>query len=221
MSARVILLTGPSGSGKTSLLRRVGARRLTLDDFYRDGDEPGMPMLDGTLSGAGGATRPEAMSAVDWDDPRSWDGARAMSAIRELCTHGRALLPVYSISDNATVDYVTLNLGEASVFVAEGIFAADLVEPCRKAGLLTDALALHRPCLVTWWLRLRRDLAEQRKPVHVALTRGVRLAWHERRLVHDWIAKGCRLVDVAQCEATIAEHIGSTAVPGNRADGVF
>jgi len=41
MCAQVILLTGPSGSGKTSLLRRVGAHRLRLDDFYRDGDEPG------------------------------------------------------------------------------------------------------------------------------------------------------------------------------------
>ena len=51
MKARVILLTGPSGSGKTSLLRRVGARRLKLDDFYRDGDEPGMPLLDGRVSG--------------------------------------------------------------------------------------------------------------------------------------------------------------------------
>ena len=40
MCAQVILLTGPSGSGKTSLLRRVGAHRLRLDDFYRDGDEP-------------------------------------------------------------------------------------------------------------------------------------------------------------------------------------
>ena len=41
MNACVILLAGPSGSGKTSLLRRVGAKRLKLDDFYRDGDEAG------------------------------------------------------------------------------------------------------------------------------------------------------------------------------------
>ena len=51
MCAQVILLTGPSGSGKTSLLRRVGAHRLRLDDLYRDGDEPGMPLLDGTFAG--------------------------------------------------------------------------------------------------------------------------------------------------------------------------
>lgn len=221
VNAHVILLTGPSGSGKTSLLRRVGARRLKLDDFYRDGDEPGMPLLDGTLTGSTGATRPQAMRAIDWDDPRSWDAARAMASIRELCNQGTALVPVYSIADNATVDYATLDLGEASVFVAEGIFAAELVKPCRDAGLLTDALVLSRPRVQTWWFRLRRDLAEHRKPIRVALTRGVRLACHERRAIAGWVAKGCRPVNRAQCEAAIAEHIGSTSVPGNRADGVF
>ena len=99
MNARVILLAGPSGSGKTSLLRRVGAKRLKLDDFYRDGDEAGMPLVGGGITG--GAGRQEAMSRIDWDHPDSWDAERAMRAILDLCAVGRTEVPVYSIPDNA------------------------------------------------------------------------------------------------------------------------
>lgn len=220
MSARVILLTGPSGSGKTSLLRRVGAQRLKLDDFYRDGAEPGMPLLDGTLSGPGGLSLDEAMSLVDWDDPASWDADRAMTAIRELCAQGRARVPVYSIPDNATVSHTVLDIDGASAFVAEGIFASELVGRCRAEGLLADALVLRRPRIQTWWFRLRRDIAERRKPPHVLLTRGLRLALAEPAKIRAWADQGCRVVSRSQCEAAIAEHIGSAAVPGNRADGV-
>lgn len=221
VSARVILLTGPSGSGKTSLLRCVGAKRLKLDDFYRDGDEPGMPLLDGGVSGEDGLGRDEAMSAIDWDHPTSWDAERAMVAIRELCREGRTRVPVYSIPDNATVDYSSLVIGTTEAFVAEGVFAAELVERCREEGLLADALVLKRPRPQTWWFRLRRDLAEHRKPVHVLLTRGLRLAHEEPGKIADWTGKGCRPVGRVQCEATIAEHIGSSSIPGNRADGVL
>lgn len=220
VKARVILLTGPSGSGKTSLLRRVGARRLKLDDFYRDGDEPGMPLLDGTRSGAAGATQSEAMAAVDWDHPASWDDERAMVAIRELCENGRTQVPVYSIPRNATVGSELLDIEDARAFVAEGIFAAELVERCRAEGLLADALVLRRPTVQTWWFRLRRDLAEHRKPVPVLLTRGVRLAREEPAKIRHWVEQGCRAVSRAQCEAVIGEHIGSPAVPSNHTDDV-
>ncbi|MDO4900780.1 ATP-binding protein [Actinomyces sp.] len=209
MSTRVILLTGPSGSGKTSLLRRIGARRLKLDDFYRDGDEPGMPLLDGSVSGADGVTRTEAQHAIDWDDPASWDADRAMAAILDLCSTGSTTVPVYSIQDNATVDYTTLDVDAAPVYVAEGVFAAELVDRCREAGVLADALVLCRPRLQTWWFRLRRDLAERRKPVHVLLRRGLRLAREEPAKIAGWTAKGCRPVDRAECEAAIAAHIGA------------
>ncbi|MBW3069270.1 ATP-binding protein [Actinomyces sp. 432] len=217
MSTRVILLAGPSGSGKTSLLRRCGARRLKLDDFYRDGDEPGMPLLDGGVSGAEGVTRAEAHSAIDWDNPASWDADRAMTAILDLCATGTATVPVYSIPDNATVDYTTLDVDALPAFVAEGVFAAELVDRCREAGVLADALVLRRPRLQTWWFRLRRDLAEHRKPVHVLLRRGLRLAREEPAKIAGWAAKGCRPVDRAECEATIARHLGAD-VQQSRAD---
>ncbi|VEG27905.1 ATP-binding protein [Actinomyces howellii] len=213
MSARVILLTGPSGSGKTSLLRAVGAQRLKLDDFYRDGDEPGMPLLDGTVSGARGASRQEAAGRVDWDDPRAWDAERAMAAITELCAQGTAQVPVYSIPDNATLGTTVLDIGTAPAFVAEGIFAAELIEPCRRAGLLADALVLRRPRIQTWWFRLRRDLAEHRKPVHVLLTRGLRLSRQEPAAIARWTSQGCQAVGRAECARRISAHIGSPAAP--------
>ena len=96
----------------------------------------------------------------------------------------------------------------------------------QNAGLLvrsseSRALVLNRPRLLTWWFRLRRDLAERRKPVHVLLLRGWRLARQEPRRIAAWERLGCRPVSRHQCEAAIAEHIGSTAVPGNRADGIL
>ena len=219
MNARVILLAGPSGSGKTSLLRRVGAKRLKLDDFYRDGDEAGMPLVGGGITG--GAGRQEAMSRIDWDHPDSWDAERAMRAILDLCAVGRTEVPVYSIPDNAAVGRAGLDIGRAHAFVAEGVFAAELIDRCRAEGVLAAALVLRRPRPATWWFRLRRDLAERRKPPAVLLRRGLRLALEEPERIQDWMERGCRAVSRRQCEAAIAEHIGSSAVPGNRADGVI
>ena len=219
MNARVILLAGPSGSGKTSLLRRVGAKRLKLDDFYRDGDEAGMPLVGGGITG--GAGRQEAMSRIDWDHPDSWDAERAMRAILDLCAVGRTEVPIYSIPDNAVVGRAGLDIGRAHAFVAEGVFAAELIDRCRAEGVLAAALVLRRPRPATWWFRLRRDLAERRKPPAVLLRRGLRLALEEPERIQDWMERGCRAVSRRQCEAAIAEHIGSSAVPGNRADGVI
>ena len=219
MNARVILLAGPSGSGKTSLLRRVGAKRLKLDDFYRDGDEAGMPLVGGGITG--GAGRQEAMSRIDWDHPDSWDAERAMRAILDLCAVGRTEVPIYSIPDNAVVGRAGLDIGRAHAFVAEGVFAAELIDRCRAEGVLAAALVLRRPRPATWWFRLRRDLAERRKPPAVLLRRGLRLALEEPERIQDWMERGCRAVSRRQCEAAIAEHIGSSAVPGNRADGVM
>ena len=219
MNARVILLAGPSGSGKTSLLRRVGAKRLKLDDFYRDGDEAGMPLVGGGITS--GAGRQEAMSRIDWDHPDSWDAERAMRAILDLCAVGRTEVPVYSIPDNAAVGRAGLDIGRAHAFVAEGVFAAELIDRCRAEGVLAAALVLRRPRIATWWFRLRRDLVERRKPPAVLLRRGLRLALEEPERIQDWMERGCRAVSRRQCEAAIAEHIGSSAVPGNRADGVI
>ena len=160
-----------------------------------------MPPQGGGLSGEPGTA--DTAGAIDWDHPASWNGQAAMEAILSLCRYGAAPVPVCSIPDNAAVGRRELRIGaDAPVFVAEGVFAAELVEACRAAGVPADALCLRRPRLQTWWFRLRRDLAEHRKPP-LLLTRGLRLSLAEPGRIRQWAAKGYRPVSRAQCEARI------------------
>ncbi|MFD1716415.1 ATP-binding protein [Georgenia deserti] len=187
-TAKVVLLTGPSGSGKTSLTRRLGLPVVSLDDFYRDGDEPGLPHRYGI---------------VDWDDPASWNARAAVAALVELATVGEAELPVYDIPTNARTGTTRLALDGFPVFLAEGIFAAEIVEACRAEGILGDALCLVRPRLATFWFRLLRDLGEARKPPLTLVRRGVNLARQEPAMVGDIVGKGCRPVGVEEAERSV------------------
>ncbi len=185
---RVALLTGPSGCGKTELTRRLGFPVVTLDDFYLDGDHPDLP---------------RAYGIVDWDDPRSWDGAGALAALREIAATGRAEIPVYDIPSNARTGMTVLDSGDAPLVIAEGIFAAQLVDACRAEGILADAICLRRPRVRTFWLRLLRDVAEARKPLPTLIRRGVALMRAEPRLVKGWVQLGCRAVSKAEAERSL------------------
>ncbi|MEV6815726.1 hypothetical protein [Micromonospora sp. NPDC051296] len=66
-------------------------------------------------------------------------------------------------------------LADSPLFVAEGIFAAEIVGECGRRGLLAGAYALRRPRSATFVRRLARDLAEQRKGPRVLVRRGVAL----------------------------------------------
>jgi uridine kinase len=174
--ARVILLSGPSGSGKSSLAERAGLPVLQLDDFYKDGDDPTLPLFpDG---------------GTDWDSPLSWHREDALAAIRLLVATGRAEVPVYSIPDNGRVGTRTLDLAGATAFVAEGIFAAELAEQCEAEGLLGAALCLRNRPLTTAWRRFRRDVREGRKSVPFLIRRGYRLMRAERGIVARQIELG-------------------------------
>ncbi|MFF2810581.1 uridine kinase [Streptomyces sp. NPDC058000] len=176
-SARVLLLTGPSGSGKTSLAAATGLPVLNLDDFYKEGTDPSLPQLpDG-----GGA---------DWDSPLSWDAGAAVAAIEELCRTGRTAVPVYDIATSARTGSSALALDGAPLFVAEGIFAADVIDRCRAAGLLADALCLRGRRATTFRRRLARDLREGRKPAVYLVRRGLRLLRSERTIVARHTALG-------------------------------
>lgn len=178
--AQVIVLAGPSGSGKTSLSSRVGLPSLSLDDFYRDDDEDGMPML--------------SENVVDWDDPHSWNREEAFAAIAQICMDGAALVPIYDIPSNRRTGSREVTIGEHRLFIAEGIFAAELVPRLIDEGLLADAIVVDRSVVKNAWYRFLRDVAEARKPVHVLLYRGVLLARQEPSKILHWKRLGCRPV---------------------------
>ncbi|RKF28093.1 ATP-binding protein [Micromonospora globbae] len=157
---RVILLAGPSGSGKSYIAQRTGLPVLCLDDFYKDGDDPTLPRRDGQ---------------VDWESPLSWDAEAAVETIARLAQEGRAEVPVYAIGADRRVATRTFDIAGSPLFVAEGIFAADIVAECRRRGFLAGAYALRRPRGATFLRRLARDLSEQRKAPGVLLRRGVAL----------------------------------------------
>lgn len=185
---RVVLLAGPSGSGKSRLASTAGCPRLNLDDFYFDADHPDLP---------------RARGIVDWDDVASWDSATAVGTIRELCLSGRAAVPIYDIATSRRTGTQIVDLGPGRVFVAEGLFAADLVSECRAVGVEMDALYLDRPRLQNLILRFLRDVLEHRKPVGVLMRRGLALWRAEPRIRAHAVAMGCRPVTLRQAVAAL------------------
>ncbi|MFH8840283.1 ATP-binding protein [Streptomyces sp. NPDC017868] len=167
---RVVLLAGPSGSGKSSLAAVAGLPVLRLDDFYKEADDPSLPLVEGSTD-------------IDWDSPGSWDADAAVAAIVELCRTGRTDVPVYDIATSSRVGREPLDIARTPLFVAEGIFAAEIVTRCRELDVLADALCLRGRPSTTFRRRLLRDLREGRKSVPFLLRRGWRLMRAERAIV--------------------------------------
>lgn len=181
-SAQVIVLAGPSGAGKSRLAERLGLPILRLDDFYKDGDDPTLPRI----------THGANAGLVDWDDPASWHRDDALASLRELCATGRSEVPLYEIAQNGRCGSRTVDLGASTRFVAEGIFAPDVVAACREEGLLEAAYCITQHPLVTFWRRLTRDLREHRKPPLMLLRRGVALLSDQQQVVAHALRQGCR-----------------------------
>ena len=171
-----MILAGPSGSGKSHLARRLGWPVLRLDDFYRDADDPALPM--------------SPLGIPDWDDVRSWDPDAALAAIIALCDAGTAEVPLYDLARSRRVGSRTVS-APGPRFIAEGLFAPDIITACRTAGVLADAICLVRPRMLTFALRLARDLREARKPPNVLLRRGWRLYGAEGEIVAHAVSAGC------------------------------
>ena len=186
-----MLLAGPSGSGKSSLAARTGLPVLRLDDFYKEGNDPTLPLVTGSTD-------------IDWDSPSSWDADAAVSAIAELCRSGRTDVPVYDIATSSRIDTETLDIGRTPLFVAEGIFAADIVRRCQELGVLADALCLRGRPSTTFRRRLARDLREGRKSVPFLLRRGWRLMRAERGIVSRQTRLGAHPCNKAEALGRLA-----------------
>ena len=183
MAATVIVLAGPSGAGKSRLAERIGLPVLRLDDFYKDGTDPTLPRItDGPNAGI-----------ADWDDPASWLLDDALAALESLCRDGKADVPIYEIAQDGRCGWQLLDLAGSPVFLAEGIFAQEVVPPLADRGLLAAAYCVTQHPMVTFWRRLTRDLREHRKPPLVLLRRGVALLRDQRRVVAHAEALGCRV----------------------------
>ncbi|MEV5131620.1 uridine kinase, partial [Streptomyces sp. NPDC053705] len=182
---RVVLLAGPSGSGKSSLAARSGLPMLRLDDFYKEANDPTLPRVTGSAD-------------IDWDSALSWDADAAVAAVAELCATGRTTVPLYDIATSSRTGRETLDIERTPLFVAEGIFAADIVERCQELGLLADALCLRGRPMTTFRRRLLRDLREGRKSVPFLLRRGWRLMRAERGIVARQTALGAYPCDKAE-----------------------
>ncbi|MBB1501423.1 uridine kinase [Propioniciclava sp. MC1683] len=174
---RVVLLAGPSGGGKSRLAHVTGALPLRLDDFYLDADHPDLPRAHGI---------------VDWDDPATWDASGAVAALTALVHEGRALVPSYSIAESRRVGMHELTLDGRGLVVAEGIFAIELLPHARAAGLQVEPVYLDRSRWLVGLLRLRRDLAQRRKPPLVLLRRGWALLRAQPGLKRRALAAGFR-----------------------------
>lgn len=194
-----MLLCGPSGSGKSLVAARSGLPVLRLDDFYKEGDDPTLPLVEGS-------------SDIDWDHPQSWDADVAVAAIAELCATGRTTVPVYDIALSARTGEETLDIDRAPVVIAEGVFAAEITERCRELGVLADALCLTRGPLTTFRRRFLRDLREGRKSVPFLLRRGWRLMRAERSIVARQTALGAYACDRDEALSRLA-----AAAAGRRA----
>ena len=182
IGAQVVVLAGPSGAGKSRLAERLALPVLRLDDFYKDGHDPSLPRI----------THGANAGLVDWDDPASWHREAALAALRELCMTGRSEVPVYEISQNGRSGSRAVDLGGSTRFVAEGIFAPEVVATCREEGLLAAAYCITQHPLVTFWRRLTRDLREQRKPPLVLVRRGFALMRDQQRVEAHATRHGCR-----------------------------
>lgn len=201
---RVVLLAGPSGSGKSSLAARTGLPVLRLDDFYKEGNDPTLPRVTGSAD-------------IDWDSPASWDADAAVAAIGELCGTGRTDVPVYDLATSSRVGYDTFDIERTPLFVAEGIFAADIVRRCQELGVLADALCLRGRPSTTFRRRLARDLREGRKSVPFLLRRGWRLMRAERGIVARQASLGAHPCGKAEALGRLTDAAaGRCRVPAAR-----
>ena len=175
VARRSIVLAGPSGLGQVA----ASPSRLGLPDRCASTTST----RTATTRRCRGSTWPAASRSSTGTTPASWNAQAAVAAVEELCRTGRTDAPVYDIATSARTGHRVLELGGSAYFVAEGIFAQEVVAECRRRGLLADAVCVTQHPAVTFVRRLARDLREHRKPPFVLLRRGLHLLLAQRAVV--------------------------------------
>jgi len=196
--ARVVVLAGPSGAGKSRLAERLHAAHgwpiVRLDDFYRDIDDSAEPPMP----------RQVGLGIIDWDHPDSWNEAAAVASLVELVDTGATRTPVYDLSLSRAVDATTVSVHDGDLVLAEGIFAAEVVDELRAAGVLHSAWCIHHRPIVTFVRRLARDLKERRKPPMVLVRRGLTLMRAEPEVIRRQVELGAESARAKDVEARLS-----------------
>src|SRR5688500_20064872 len=148
---------------------------------------------------------------TDWDHPDSWLLDDALDTLAQLCREGSAEVPVYEIARNGRCGSQVLDLAGSSLFVAEGIFAPEVVPGCADHGLLAAAYCVRQHRLITFWRRLTRDLRERRKPPLVLVRRGIALLRDQRRVVAHAVQLGCEPVSPEEAYAAVSALVSRSA----------
>lgn len=164
---------------------------MRLDDFYRDEDDPAMP-------------RSTELGIVDWDHPDSWNSAAAVAALASLVDTGSVETPVYDLSRSRAVGTAVLRARPDDLVLAEGIFAAEIIDDLRREGLLAAAYCVHHHRVVTFARRLLRDLSERRKPPWTLVRRGFALMRDEPAVVARQEALGATSARAADLEPLLS-----------------
>ena len=196
---RVVIIAGPSGAGKSRLAAHLQDRHgwpiVRLDDFYRDGDDPTLPILP--------------IGITDWDSPGSWRADAAVHALVALCETGVTDLPTYDIGSSRAVGHSTITAEPGALILAEGIFAAEIIDALANADALAAAYCVHNSRWLTFWRRLVRDLAERRKPPWILWRRGLSLCSREPEIVARHVRLGAEPVSATEAITAIAALVGT------------
>lgn len=186
---RLIVLGGASGSGKSYLARMFGKPHVELDSFYReiddDSSEHPLPRTD--------------YGEIDWDHDGTFDSVHAADALAQLLEHRVVTIPKYSIPTSRRVGTVQIRVTHGPI-IAEGIFAAQVVQQLRKLDVPVTAWYITEPRGVTAVRRFARDVAERRKPIPHLMQRGVELFKAERALRQEAQEAGFELIRKADAK---------------------
>ena len=120
-------------------------------------------------------------------------------------------MPVYDIAQDGRCGSQVLDLDGSRLFLAEGIFAQEVVPQARERGQLAAAYCVRQHPVVTFWRRLTRDLREHRKPPLVLLRRGLALLRDQRRVVAHAVELGCEPVSPEEAYAAVSALVSRSA----------